>query len=51
MTFENDRERQNDLVAEGWRVLRFTWAMLSDSPESVLRWIREVLSAAETDRG
>jgi very-short-patch-repair endonuclease len=31
--FESDRWRQNALVAEGWRVLRFTWAMLRDHPE------------------
>jgi very-short-patch-repair endonuclease len=31
--FESDRWRQNALVADGWRVLRFTWAMLRDHPE------------------
>jgi very-short-patch-repair endonuclease len=24
--FESDRWRQNALVADGWRVLRFTWS-------------------------
>lgn len=31
--FESDRWRQNALVAKGWRVLRFTWAMLRDCPD------------------
>jgi very-short-patch-repair endonuclease len=31
--FESDRWRQNALVADGWRVLRFTWTMLRDHPE------------------
>lgn len=31
-TFERDRSRQNALVEAGWRVLRFTWAMV-DSGE------------------
>ena len=31
--FESDRWRQNALVvADGWRVLRFTWAMLRNHP-------------------
>lgn len=31
--FESDRWRQNALVSEGWRVVRFTWAMLRDHPD------------------
>ncbi|HEX2308075.1 MAG TPA: hypothetical protein VHI14_07145 [Jatrophihabitantaceae bacterium] len=34
--FESDRLRQNELVAAGWRVLRFTWRMLYDDPDRVL---------------
>jgi very-short-patch-repair endonuclease len=34
--FESDRWRQNALVADGWRVLRFTWDMLRDHPEVVV---------------
>jgi len=41
--FEDDRERQNALVADGWTVLRVTWAMLSD-PHSLMRLIKDVLS-------
>ena len=38
--FESDRWRQNALVLEGWMVLRFTWKMLVEHPEKVLRDIR-----------
>jgi very-short-patch-repair endonuclease len=31
--FESDRWRQNALVADGWRILRFTWLMLREHPE------------------
>jgi very-short-patch-repair endonuclease len=34
--FESDRWRQNALVEDGWRVLRFTWAMLRDHPEDFI---------------
>lgn len=34
--FESDRWRQNALVQAGWRVLRFTWAMLRDHPQMVV---------------
>lgn len=43
--FEKDRWRQNDLVLEGWRVLRFTWAMLVEAPELVLAAIERALAA------
>jgi very-short-patch-repair endonuclease len=45
--FENDRSRQNRLVLEGWRVLRFTWQMLVDEPEQVLAIVRAALALAE----
>lgn len=41
--FESDRWRQNDLVLAGWRVLRFTWAMLTDHPDDVLAAVRAEL--------
>lgn len=41
--FESDRYRQNALVLEGWRVLRFTWQMLCDKPEKVIAAIRAAL--------
>jgi very-short-patch-repair endonuclease len=42
--FESDRWRQNALVLEGWMVLRFTWKMLVDRPEVVLRDIRTAMA-------
>jgi very-short-patch-repair endonuclease len=41
--FESDRRRQNALVLDGWRVLRFTWAMLTDRPEDVIAAVRNAL--------
>ena len=41
--FEEDRFRQNALVRAGWRVLRFTYAMLVQSPEYVVALIRAAL--------
>jgi very-short-patch-repair endonuclease len=41
--FESDRWRQNALVADGWRVLRLTWAMLRDHPEVFVRAVLEAL--------
>ena len=35
--FESDRWRQNALVADGWRVLRFTWEMLQRAPRGCRR--------------
>lgn len=41
--FENDHDRQNALVLDGWLVLRFTWRMLVDGPEEVVARIRAAL--------
>ena len=41
--FESDRWRQNALVAQGWRVLRFTWAMLCDHPEVFISAVLDAL--------
>ena len=41
--FESDRWRQNALVADGWRVLRFTVAMLRDHPEVFVAAILDAL--------
>jgi very-short-patch-repair endonuclease len=43
--FEADRTRQNGLVARGWRVLRFTWARLTQQPDAVLAEIVQLLAA------
>ena len=42
--FESDRWRQNALVADGWRVLRFTWDMLQEHPEVVVAAVRAALT-------
>jgi very-short-patch-repair endonuclease len=48
--FENDRLRQNALVRSGWRVLRFTYAMLVNEPEYVIDAIRAALAQAQAGR-
>ncbi len=42
--FENDRWRQNALVLDGWRVIRFTWKMLTEHPEMVIAVVRQALA-------
>jgi very-short-patch-repair endonuclease len=44
--FERDRYRQNALIREGWRVLRFTYRMLVDEPEYVIATILAALGMA-----
>lgn len=46
--FQRDRHRQNDLVAAGWTVLRFTWSDLVDRPEYVLRAIHDALHTSRS---
>ena len=41
--FESDRWRQNALVLDGWRVLRFTWTMLREHPEMFVAVVRQAL--------
>jgi very-short-patch-repair endonuclease len=43
--FEDDRARQNALVGDGWRVLRFTWRQLTERPDWVLGQVRRLLAA------
>ena len=43
--FESDRDRQNALIGAGWRVLRFTWAMLVNEPERVIAQIVQMTRA------
>ena len=47
-SFQRDRHRQNDLVAAGWTVLRFTWSDLVDRPKYVVNAIREAHRLPET---
>jgi very-short-patch-repair endonuclease len=44
--FESDRWRQNWLVLSGWRVLRFTWSMLTGRPDEVIQAVHSALRAA-----
>jgi very-short-patch-repair endonuclease len=37
---QRDRRRENDLVALGWRVLRFTWGDLCDRASAVVNTLR-----------
>ena len=43
--FQDDRTKQNALMAAGWRVLRFTWADIEDRPGYVLGRIAELLAS------
>ncbi|HWJ62949.1 MAG TPA: DUF559 domain-containing protein [Acidimicrobiales bacterium] len=43
---ESDRRRDNRLMAQGWRVLRFTWDDLTLRPVETVRTIRAALDAA-----
>lgn len=45
--FQRDRTKQNDLVALGWTVLRFTWSDLVERPEYVLATVRRHVLSGE----
>jgi REase_MTES_1575 len=42
--FERDRQRDNELRAMGWTVLRFTWAVVRYDPDHMIELIRRCLS-------
>jgi very-short-patch-repair endonuclease len=42
-SFHDDRERHNELTAQGYQVLHVTWRVLHDHPEQVLVWIARAL--------
>jgi len=44
--FESDRRRDNLAQLNGWRVLRFTWNDLNETPARVLYQIAEALRQA-----
>jgi len=44
--FESDRGRDRAMVAEGWRVMRITWAQLRDEEAAVVADIRAALDRA-----
>jgi very-short-patch-repair endonuclease len=43
LAFEQDRERDRELQAAGWRVIRITWKQLHQDAESVARDLRAIL--------
>jgi len=43
--FQYDRDRQNYLILNGWRILRFTWRDLVEHPERVIAEVRRAISA------
>ena len=45
--FESDRLRQNALVLHGWLILRFTWRMLTEDPDYVVRTTQQALAMAD----
>jgi very-short-patch-repair endonuclease len=45
-TFEADRRRDADLLLAGWKVLHFTWRMLTDEPEWVVTTVKAALRLA-----
>jgi very-short-patch-repair endonuclease len=49
--FDRDRERDNELQTLGWRVLRFTYAMLRWEPERVVATIRRHLEPRKAPSG
>ncbi|MCL1600540.1 MAG: DUF559 domain-containing protein [Actinomycetia bacterium] len=42
--FQSDRERDREAIEHGWRVLRFTWKDVTESPDSVLHSVRRLLA-------
>jgi very-short-patch-repair endonuclease len=46
-TFEKDRWQQNAMVLAGWRVLRFTWAMLEQHPDRVVKTVEAALTSPD----
>ncbi|GAB3622868.1 hypothetical protein GCM10027418_09500 [Mariniluteicoccus endophyticus] len=41
--FQKDRRRHNELESAGWTVLHVTPEMLDNSPQDVVRWVRQTL--------
>ena len=41
--FEQDRQRRNAFVKEGWTVLQFTWKVINEEPDKFIRDITETI--------
>lgn len=48
--FQRDRSRQNDLVAAGYQVLRFTWDDVTRRPAAVVAQVRAALRRSSVGR-
>jgi very-short-patch-repair endonuclease len=48
--FEEDRERDRDLQANGYRVLRITWRQLTTTPDALAAKLRSHLTAGPRPR-
>lgn len=48
-TFGRDREKQNLAMGLGWRVYRFTWRQLVDTPDQVLSILADICAKQGTD--
>lgn len=48
--FDHDRRRQNQLVLEGWTVLRFTWSMLLREQWSIVQAVQAVQAGLRAGR-
>ena len=44
-SFEQDRRRDADLMARGWRIIRITWRRLTEEPEAVVATLATALAA------
>jgi very-short-patch-repair endonuclease len=44
--FEHDRHRDQRLLIAGYRVVRFTWLQVTDTPATVEATMRELLARA-----
>lgn len=49
--FDRDRWRDNEAIAAGWRVLRFTWAHLTATPDDVVALVRRTIRRAPAATG
>ncbi|HET7487705.1 MAG TPA: DUF559 domain-containing protein [Acidimicrobiales bacterium] len=49
--FQRDRDRQNELVALGWTVVRFTWLDVVRRPSKVAAGLRRMLPSTSTAKG
>jgi very-short-patch-repair endonuclease len=43
--FERDRRKDQELQANGWRVIRFTWRQITDEPEAVIAALATALAS------